>query len=124
MLHADGLGVWQVVYEVETVLVASIAEPAAGAEQSGASKDPARASIPSGGVNGALMSFGDFVLKRHGKARARGDHKKETEFIGYSTTAYYFYNLCGERRGRRATQLPNGAAALRELLPGAPSLAT
>ena len=73
-------------YELETVLVASSAaeqtreEPHAGA----------RASIPSGGVNGALMEFGDFLLDRHNKTRAQGDHKPETQYIGYSTTAYYF----------------------------------
>ena len=73
-------------YELETVLVASSA-----AEQ--AREEPhagARASIPSGGVNGALMEFGDFLLDRHNKTRAQGDHKPETQYIGYSTTAYYF----------------------------------
>lgn len=40
-------------------------------------------------VNAALMEFGDFLLARHGKTRARGDIKRETEYIGYSTTAFY-----------------------------------
>ena len=40
------------------------------------------------------MAFGDFLLARHNKTRARGNHKQETEYIGYSTTAFYFYNLC------------------------------
>ena len=80
-------------YELETVLVASAANPQKAAAAS-APAAPARASIPSGGVNAALMEFGDFLLKRHGKTRAAGDIRPETTYIGYSTTAYYFYNLC------------------------------
>ena len=81
-------------YELETVLVASTAGPQKAGLAEAAPADPARASIPSGGVNAALMEFGDFLLKRHGKTRAAGDIRPETTYIGYSTTAYYFYNLC------------------------------
>ena len=74
-------------YTLETVLVATTAtEPA--------SSDPDRASIPRGGVNAALFSYGDYVLARHKKVRARGSHNTETAFLGYSTTGFYFYNLC------------------------------
>ena len=41
-----------------------------------------------------LVQYGDFVLRRHNKTRALGNHKPETEYLGYSTTAFYFYNLC------------------------------
>ena len=68
-------------YELETVLVASAANPQKAAAAS-APADPARASIPSGGVNAALMEFGDFLLKRHGKTRAAGDIRPETTYIG------------------------------------------
>jgi hypothetical protein len=34
------------------------------------------------------------VLARHSKTRAVGDHNLETQYLGYSTTAFYFYNLC------------------------------
>ena len=73
-------------YELETVLVAS---SSAGPQRQG-TRDPAWASVPSGGVNGALMEFGDFVLPRHNKTRAKGHIRPETQYIGYSTTAYYF----------------------------------
>ena len=76
-------------FELETVLVGSVRgyvpeETAAGP----------MASIPTGGVNAALAAFGDFLLARHNKTRALGNIKTETEYIGYSTTAFYFYNLC------------------------------
>ena len=32
-------------------------------------------------------------LDRHNKTRAQGDHKPETQYIGYSTTAYYFCEI-------------------------------
>ena len=74
-------------FTLETVLVATSAtEPA--------SSDPDRVSVPRGGVNAALFSYGDYVLARHAKARARGSHTIETTYLGYSTTGYYFYNLC------------------------------
>jgi hypothetical protein len=76
-------------YTIETVLVASLSGHAAGAMSAAE-----RVSVPSGGVNGALFEYGDYVLSRHSKTRARGDHKTETEYLGYSTTAFYFYNLC------------------------------
>jgi hypothetical protein len=78
-------------YEIETVLAASVARPP---RHRRTDDDPARASITGGGVNGALMEFGDFLLARHNKARAGGQHNTETTFLGYSTTAFYFYNLC------------------------------
>ena len=78
-------------FKLETVLTLSTktAKQAASAPV-----QDLRASIARGGVNGALVEFGDFLLDRHGKTRARGDHVTETEYIGYSTTGYYFYNLC------------------------------
>lgn len=82
-------------YELETVLVASTAVRQAAAPRATA---PARASIPSGGVNGALMEFGDFLLAKHNKTRAQGDHKPETQYIGYSTTAYYFCECLAHSR--------------------------
>ena len=77
-------------YTMETVLVASVAadQPAPDGAK------PERASVPAGGVNAALFEYGDFVLSRHSKSRAQGDHTTETEFLGYSGTSYYFYNLC------------------------------
>jgi hypothetical protein len=53
-----------------------------------------RVSVPAGGVNAALLEYGDFVLSRHKKARAQGNHTREVEYLGYSGTAYYFYDLC------------------------------
>lgn len=70
-------------YSIETVLVAS--------EQR---NTPERASVPPGGVNSALLAHGDFLMARHNKTRAKGDHNVETQYLGYSTTAWYFYNLC------------------------------
>ena len=55
---------------------------------------PMHVSIPGHGVNNALMKYGDFLLARHDKKRALGDHNELTTHIGYSTTAFYFYNLC------------------------------
>merc|ERR1711969_283112 len=56
-----------------------------------------QASVPAGGVNAALFEYGDFLLSRHGKQRALGNHKTETEYLGYSTTAFYF---CAPHAGR------------------------
>ena len=70
-------------YTLETVLVVSDASP-----------KPERVSVPAGGVNSALFAYGDFVLDRHSKQRAKGNHNVETTYVGYSTTAFYFYNLC------------------------------
>jgi|EP01047_Picozoa_sp_COSAG01_P013065 hypothetical protein len=81
-------------FELETVLVASIRKSDTVAAAATATVAGPMASIPAGGVNAALTTFGDFLLARHNKTRARGDIKTETEYIGYSTTAYYFYNLC------------------------------
>ena len=78
-------------YTTEAVLVASVAADKTAAP--GAAK-PERASVPAGGVNAALFEYGDFVLSRHGKSRALGNHTTEAEFLGYSGTSYYFYNLC------------------------------
>ena len=76
-------------FTLETVLtVSSAAKPSAAATL------PERASVPSGGVNAALFEYGDYVLKRHNKVRALGNHTTEMEYLGYSTTAFYFYNLC------------------------------
>eukprot|EP00658_Telonema_sp_P-2_P083811 TRINITY_DN9171_c0_g1_i1.p1 TRINITY_DN9171_c0_g1~~TRINITY_DN9171_c0_g1_i1.p1 ORF type:complete len:350 (-),score=65.30 TRINITY_DN9171_c0_g1_i1:47-1096(-) len=72
-----------VAFSVETVLVAGMS-----------SSRPERVSVPSGGVNAALFEYGDFQLALHGKERARGNHTRETAYLGYSTTAFYFYNLC------------------------------
>ena len=76
-------------YALETVLVAS---SRAHASPRGAA--PERASIVPGGANAALAEYGDFVLARHGKARPAGNHTNEAATLGYSTTGYYFYNLC------------------------------
>jgi hypothetical protein len=76
-------------YTIETVLVVT-AEGHKGTAMSA----PERVSVPSGGVNAALFEYGDYVLSRHSKKRALGSHKTETEYLGYSTTAFYFYNLC------------------------------
>jgi len=57
---------------------------------------PERVSVSPGGVNGALFEFGDFQMARHNKQRARGDHKIETQFIGYSTTAHQDPCICCE----------------------------
>jgi hypothetical protein len=76
-------------YTLETVLTVS-----SGKTLSAAAANPERASVPAGGVNAALFEFGDFVLARHSKARALGNHTNEMEHLGYSTTAFYFYNLC------------------------------
>jgi hypothetical protein len=97
-------------FEIETVLVASTKANARAATSDAnaphpASPQPAATgksqaadspwdSVANGGVNGALLQFGDFLLARHNKTRARGDHKVESEYIGYSTTGFYFYNLC------------------------------
>ena len=80
-------------YSIETVLVVSDLDTGAPAAAAAAQK-PERASVPAGGVNAALFAFGDFVLGHYSKDRARGDHNVETTYIGYSTTAFYFYNLC------------------------------
>ena len=71
-------------YSIETVLTAAAAREG----------QAERASVPPSGINSALLKFGDFLLARHGKQRARGDHNTLTRYIGYSTTAFYFYNLC------------------------------
>ena len=76
-------------YTIETVLVASVQ-----GHNGTAMSAPSRVSVPSGGVNAALFEYGDYVLSRHSKKRALGNHKTETEYLGYSTTAFYFYNLC------------------------------
>ena len=77
-------------YTIETVLtVSSNKTPSAAANNS-----PERASVRAGGVNAALFEYGDFVLARHNKVRALGNHTTEMEYLGYSTTAFYFYNLC------------------------------
>ena len=76
---------------VETALVAS---SAAASFTSPRATAPERASIVAGGANAALAEYGDFVLARHGKSRPRGNHTAETTFLGYSTTGFYFYNLC------------------------------
>jgi hypothetical protein len=86
-------------YTLETVLVASTTTTSAagGSPKPGegsAAAGTSHATIPDGGVNAALMQFGDFLLARHNKTRALGNHKQETEYLGYSTTAFYFYNLC------------------------------
>ena len=92
-------------FTVETVLVASGKKKTMPPHNDDVG---ARASITSGGVNAALMEFGDFLLTRHGKTRARGDIKRETEYIGYSTTAFYFYNLCDCLDEPVATPLSKG----------------
>ena len=51
---------------------------------------PQRMSVPSGGVNAALFEYGDFLLERHSKQRAVGNHTTEVEYLGYGGTAYYF----------------------------------
>ena len=76
-------------YTIETVLVATME-----GHKGNAMSAPSRLSVPSGGVNAALFEYGDYVLSRHSKKRALGNHKTETEYLGYSTTAFYFYNLC------------------------------
>lgn len=78
-------------YVIETVLVLS---SSAKNFVSPGMNSPERASIPSGGVNAGLAEYGDFVLSRHGKSRAIGNHTTETTYLGYSTTGFYFYNLC------------------------------
>jgi hypothetical protein len=95
-------------YELETVLVASTLDEKEDGRSPGDPADPARASIASGGVNGALMTFGDFLLARHNKTRARGDHNQETAFLGYSTTGFYFYNLCDCLDEPRPTAVSGG----------------
>ena len=53
-----------------------------------------RASVSEGGVNAALFQYGDAQLAYYGKQRARGDARPEARYLGYSTTAFYFYNQC------------------------------
>ena len=71
---------------METVLVASVA----GQQNHGAMSATQRMSVPSGGVNAALFEYGDFLLERHSKQRAVGNHTTEVEYLGYGGTAYYF----------------------------------
>jgi len=78
-------------FAIETALVASSGAPGFASPRTDA---PERASIVPGGANGALAEYGDFVLGRHRKARALGNHTREASHLGYSTTGYYFYNLC------------------------------
>jgi hypothetical protein len=77
-------------YTLETVLTVSSRRTLSTA----AAANPERATVPPGGVNAALFEYGDYVLARHSKARALGNHTVEMEYLGYSTTAFYFYNLC------------------------------
>ena len=67
-------------YTIETVLVVSNRRSFNSASPP---DDAARISIPEGGVNAALMEFGDYLLARHNKTRALGNHKPETEYTQY-----------------------------------------
>ena len=89
-------------YTIETVLVATVD----GGAPNAMSAD-SQASVPAGGVNAALFEYGDFLLSRHGKQRALGNHKTETEYLGYSTTAFYF---CTPRLALRPTRPPYACA--------------
>ena len=76
-------------YQIETAMVASskrVISP--GRAQ------PEQASMPPGGINAALSEYGDYVLTYHGKARSGPTVTREVEYLGYSTTGFYFYNLC------------------------------
>eukprot|EP00936_MAST-01D_sp_MAST-1D-sp1_P001500 g1500.t1 len=99
-------------FTVETLLVAS---SSAATFSSPRATAPERASIPAGGANGALAEYGDFVLARHSKARPLGNHTQEASHLGYSTTGYYFYNLCDcsdemENTHKRTTCSAQGSA--------------
>lgn len=39
-------------------------------------------------------AWGDAVMQWHGKKRTALDHDVFVSHLGYSTTAYYFYNQC------------------------------
>lgn len=47
-----------------------------------------------GGMNSALMEWGDVLLSYYNKARPSVDDKisNMVDYLGYSTTGYYFYN--------------------------------
>ena len=78
-------------FAVETALVATSISASFSSPRAHA---PERASIISGGANAALAEYGDFILSRHKKQRPLGNHTIESAYLGYSTTGYYFYNLC------------------------------
>eukprot|EP00026_Physarum_polycephalum_P002700 Phypoly_transcript_02708.p1 GENE.Phypoly_transcript_02708~~Phypoly_transcript_02708.p1 ORF type:complete len:605 (+),score=75.81 Phypoly_transcript_02708:816-2630(+) len=44
------------------------------------------------GLNTAMMSWGDIMLARYGKERLPPTISTVVQYLGYSTTAYYFYN--------------------------------
>lgn len=44
------------------------------------------------GVNDAVMGWGDILLTRYGKVRNPPTISTVVQYLGYSTTAYYFYN--------------------------------
>eukprot|EP01130_Rhizamoeba_saxonica_P004949 TRINITY_DN1998_c0_g1_i1.p1 TRINITY_DN1998_c0_g1~~TRINITY_DN1998_c0_g1_i1.p1 ORF type:complete len:615 (+),score=103.10 TRINITY_DN1998_c0_g1_i1:302-2146(+) len=44
------------------------------------------------GVNNAMMGWGSSLLKMYGKKRVPTDDQNMLKYLGYSTTAYYFYN--------------------------------
>lgn len=83
-------------YTLETVLVASIKgeEKVLSVKKMDATSlmEPSlKLSIPSGGVNAALTTFGDFLLARHNKTRAQGNHKQETELVTTLRKPLFFY---------------------------------
>jgi hypothetical protein len=78
-------------FVVETALVAAVASQPPPTGGSGGTDvvvdkdvggDSIRASIPAGGVNAALAGYGDFVLARNNKTRARGDINNITKYLG------------------------------------------
>eukprot|EP01095_Lingulamoeba_sp_RSL-Kostka_P008909 TRINITY_DN3039_c0_g1_i1.p1 TRINITY_DN3039_c0_g1~~TRINITY_DN3039_c0_g1_i1.p1 ORF type:complete len:790 (+),score=190.98 TRINITY_DN3039_c0_g1_i1:60-2429(+) len=48
--------------------------------------------VSGNGINEAFMEWGDLLLKSFNKERPRPDRNIILQYLGYSTTAYYFYN--------------------------------
>jgi hypothetical protein len=46
------------------------------------------------GIRDSYEHWGDAMMQFHGKARTALDHDVFISHLGYSTTAYYFYNQC------------------------------
>lgn len=84
-------------YEIETVLVASVQatlDPSGQTRSPPTPAQPERISIAPGGVNDALMEFGDFLLSRHNKTRARGDHNTGEQKTGLKRTTTHCSSKC------------------------------
>lgn len=96
-------------YAYSTLLVAS---SSAGGDSRAAGA--AAAGMPPGGVNAAMLALGDGLMAVTGKARpTHATAGPIYTHLGYSTTAFYFYNPCDGGRWPNGTSPPG-----RSHLPG------